>query len=89
MVLVTSLLFGLSTLVTWALYGEQSAVYLFGPRARRPYRLLYCLAILGGALAGARAIWAWADLLNGVMAIPNLIALVVLGGELARRSSRA
>jgi AGCS family alanine or glycine:cation symporter len=60
-VLVTSLLFGLSTLITWALYGEQSAVYLFGVRARKPYRLLYCLAILGGAAAGTRAIWAWAS----------------------------
>ena len=87
-VLVTSLLFGLTTLVTWAFYGEQSAVYLFGVRARRPYRLLYCLAILGGAAAGTRAIWAWGDLLNGVMAIPNLIALVVLAGELARRSRK-
>ena len=87
-VLITSLLFGLSTLITWAFYGEQSAVYLFGVRARRPYRLIYCLAILGGAAAGTRAIWAWADLLNGVMAIPNLIALVVLAGELARRAGR-
>ena len=84
-VLVTSLLFGLTTLVTWAFYGEQSAVYLFGVGARRPYRLLYCLAILGGSAAGARVIWAWGDLLNGIMAIPNLIALVVLAGELARR----
>ena len=86
-VLVTSLLFGLSTLITWAFYGEQSAVYLFGVGARKPYRLLYCLAILGGSAGGARAIWAWADLLNGVMAIPNLIALVVLAGELARRAA--
>ncbi len=83
-VLAASLLFGLTTLITWAFYGEQCAVYLFGPRARRPYRALYCLAILGGSLAGARAIWAWADLLNGVMAIPNLIALVALGAEIAR-----
>ncbi len=87
-VLVTSLLFGISTLVSWAFYGEQSAVYLFGVGARKPYRLLYCLAILGGSAGGARAIWAWGDLLNGVMAIPNLIALVVLAGELARRSVR-
>jgi AGCS family alanine or glycine:cation symporter len=85
-VLVTSLLFGLSTLVSWAFYGEQSAVYLFGIGARKPYRLLYCLAILGGAAGEARAIWAWGDLLNGVMAVPNLIALVVLAGEVARRA---
>jgi AGCS family alanine or glycine:cation symporter len=83
-VLGSSLLFGLTTLITWSFYGEQCAVYLFGAPARRVYRVLYCLAILGGALAGARAIWAWGDLLNGVMAIPNLIALAVLGGEVAR-----
>ena len=82
-VLGASLLFGISTLVAWAFYGEQCAAYLFGPRARRPYRLLYCVAILGGAAAGARAIWAWGDLLNGLMAIPNLVALVLLGGEVA------
>ena len=84
LVLAASLLFGLTTLLTWAFYGEQCAAYLLGPRARLPYRVLYCLAILGGAAAGARAIWAWADLLNGVMAIPNLLALVALGGEVAR-----
>ncbi len=84
-VLAASLLFGLSTLITWAFYGEQCAAYLLGPRARGPYRLLYCVAIMGGGLAGARATWAWADLLNGVMAIPNLVALVLLVGPVARR----
>lgn len=82
-VLAASLLFGISTLITWAFYGEQCAVYLLGPKARRPYRVLYCLAISGGALAGARAVWAWGDLLNGLVAIPNLIAILVLTGELA------
>jgi len=84
-VLAASLLFGLSTLITWAFYGEQCAAYLFGPKARGPYRLLYCVAILGGSLAGAQAIWAWADLLNGIMAIPNLVALALLAGPVARR----
>lgn len=88
LVLAASLLFGLTTLLTWAFYGEQCAAYLLGPRARLPYRVLYCLAILGGAAAGARAIWAWADLLNGVMAIPNLLALLALGGEVARSALR-
>ncbi len=50
-VLVASVLFGLSTLIAWAYYGETCATYLFGLRARRPYRVLYCIAILGGALA--------------------------------------
>jgi AGCS family alanine or glycine:cation symporter len=83
-VLAASLLFGISTLIAWAFYGEQCAVYLFGTNARRPYRFLYCLAILGGSMAGVRAIWAWGDLLNGIMAIPNLIALLVLAGEISR-----
>ena len=82
-VLAASLLFGLSTLITWAFYGEQCAVFLLGARIRVPYRVLYCLAILGGAMAGARTIWAWGDLLNGVMAIPNLVALLALGGQVA------
>jgi alanine or glycine:cation symporter, AGCS family len=84
LVLVSSVLFGLSTLITWAFYGEQCAVYLFGPRARRPYRALYCLFIAGGALAGPRLTWAWADILNGMMAIPNLVALLAMGGGLAK-----
>lgn len=86
LVLASSVLFGLSTLITWAFYGEQCAAYLLGPAARAPYRVLYCVAILGGSLAGARAIWAWGDLLNGVMALPNLVALLFLGGELAQQT---
>lgn len=85
LVLLCSLLFGLSTLIAWSFYGEQCAAYLLGPRARRPYRLLYCVAILGGAVATPRAIFAWGDLLNGIMAVPNLLALLALGGEVALR----
>lgn len=83
-VLVASLLFGLSTLIAWAFYGEQCIAYLFGPAARTPYRILYCLAILGGAAATARVTWAWGDLLNALVAIPNLVALVLLAGEVAK-----
>jgi AGCS family alanine or glycine:cation symporter len=80
-----------STLITWALYGEQCAVYLWGPRARRIYRVFYCMAIVGGAAGEARAIWAWGDFFNGVMAIPNLVALVFLAGDLSEmlRGQRA
>jgi AGCS family alanine or glycine:cation symporter len=84
LVLVSSVLFGLSTLITWAFYGEQCAAYLFGPRARPVYRVLYCLFIAGGALAGPRLTWAWADILNGMMAIPNLVALLAMAGGVAK-----
>ncbi|MCZ6508394.1 MAG: alanine:cation symporter family protein, partial [Acidobacteria bacterium] len=83
LVLVCSVLFGLTTLITWSFYGEQSAGYLFGPQARRYYRVLYCGAIAGGAIAGPRLTWAWADILNGMMAIPNLVALLAMAGGLA------
>lgn len=88
-VMMASVLFGLSTLITWAFYGEQCAAYLLGPRARRPYRLLYCIAITGGALAGVRSTWALADLLNGLVVIPNLVAVALLGREVAGRLGRS
>lgn len=84
LVMVASLLFGLTTLISWSFYGEQCATYLFGARLRLPYRLLYCVAILGGALTGAQAIWAWGDLLNAIMTIPNLIAVLFLSGEVKK-----
>jgi AGCS family alanine or glycine:cation symporter len=82
-VLVASILFGVSTLISWAFYGEQCVAYLAGPHYRRYYRAAYCVAILGGSLAGAQVVWAWGDLLNGLMAIPNLIAIAILGREIA------
>jgi len=90
-VLIASVLFGLSTLISWAFYGEQCTVFLAGPQYRRLYRAAYCVAILGGSLAGAQVIWAWGDLLNGLMAIPNLIAVAILAKEVARtmREKRA
>lgn len=90
-VMIASILFGLSTLIAWAFYGETCAAYLFGPQARLPYRVLYCVAITGGALASVRATWALADLLNAFVVIPNLIALLLLAGEvgtLLRENSR-
>ena len=89
LVLVASILFGATTLFAWAFYGEQCAVYLFGVRARIIYRSLYCLAIIGGAAAGARAIWAWGDLLNGIVAIPSLVAILALSGDVLAAMKRA
>ena len=82
-VLIAAVLFGISTLITWAFYLEQCATYLWGPESRRLCRILYCVAILGGALGEAQVIWAWGDVFNGVVALPNLVAVIVLGGELA------
>ena len=67
------------TMLAWGFYGETCAAYLFGARARIFYRVLWLLPIMLGSLGKLEAIWAIADTLNGLMAIPNLIALLVLG----------
>ena len=71
-------LFGYTTLIGWAYYGEQFLEYLFGKRIAMPYRWAYCLLIPLGATLSVDTVWAWGDLLNGLQVIPNLIGLVGL-----------
>jgi len=72
------ILFAFTTVLGWSYYGERCAEYLFGVKVILPYRLLWLVAIVIGALGQLGLIWALADLLNGLMALPNLIALAVL-----------
>jgi AGCS family alanine or glycine:cation symporter len=67
------------TMLAWGFYGETCAAYLFGPRARGVYRILWLAPIMLGALWELKNVWGLADTLNGIMAIPNLIALLLLG----------
>ncbi len=70
------------TILAWCFYGETCCAFVFGHRriVRMIYRLLWLPFILFGTLGGLRTIWAVSDTLNGLMAIPNLIALLALGG---------
>ena len=71
-------LFALSTVLTWALYGTRCVEFLFGYKASRVYQIIFCLfACIAGAVELSLA-WAIADTLNGLMAIPNLIAVALL-----------
>ena len=71
-------LFALSTVLTWALYGTRCVEYLFGFKASKVYQVIFCLfACIAGTVELDLA-WAIADTLNGLMAIPNLIALALL-----------
>jgi AGCS family alanine or glycine:cation symporter len=70
------LLFAYSTIIGWSYYGETGAVYLLGARAAAPYRVLWLLFIYLGATGSLHVIWDIADTLNGLMAIPNLVALL-------------
>ncbi|GAB2490748.1 sodium:alanine symporter family protein [Alkalibacterium psychrotolerans] len=70
--------FAFSTLLGWSYYGEKCIEFLFGPKSILPYRLVFIPLIVVGAIGGLRAIWDLADTLNGLMALPNLIGLLLL-----------
>lgn len=72
-------LFAFTTMIGWSFYGERCAVFLFGVRASMPFRLLWVAAIPVGTLIELELVWLIADTLNAFMAIPNLIALLLLG----------
>jgi AGCS family alanine or glycine:cation symporter len=76
-------LFGYTTLIGWAYYGEQFFEYLLGRRVTMPYRWAYCLLIPLGATLSVETVWAWGDLLNGLQVFPNLIGLIGLSGVVA------
>lgn len=72
------LLFATSTILGWALYGTRCAEFLFGSKIIRPYQIIFCLVVVAGAVADLTLVWDISDTLNGLMSIPNLIALLLL-----------
>lgn len=73
-------LFAFTTILGWNYYGERACIYLFGTKGVLPYRLIFIILIACGAFLKLEAIWILADIVNGLMAIPNLIALIALSG---------
>lgn len=76
--------FAYTTMLTWSFYGEKSWEYIFGRRVIVPYRCLFLGFLWIGAGGGLTVIWDVADTLNGLMAIPNLLALLILSGRLVQ-----
>ena len=70
--------FAFTTLMAWSVYGDRCVRFLFGDKWSVPYRMLFCIIIPIGALTELEFAWAFSDLFNGLMAIPNLIALIFL-----------
>ena len=70
--------FAYTTILGWSFYGERCAEYLFGVRVIVPYRILWVVVVFIGAIANLKMMWVIAEILNGLMAIPNLIALLLL-----------
>ena len=77
------LTFVFSTILGWSYYGEKSAEYLFGEKIIFPYRCLWVMAVMVGSVATLPMVWSFADIANGLMAIPNLISLIALSGVIA------
>ena len=79
-------LFALSTILSWSLYGERCFAYLTGGRLTALYRAAFTGAIVLGAAMRLDVVWALSSTLNGLMAVPNLIALFPLSGVVAQIS---
>ena len=77
-------LFAFSTILTWALYGTRCTEYLFGTKVNKVYQIIFCLVLIVGATSQLEIVWNIADTLNGLMALPNLIALLLLSPDVVK-----
>jgi AGCS family alanine or glycine:cation symporter len=80
--------FVFSTILGWSYYGEKAAEYLGGAWVIVPYRWLWVAAVMLGSVATLPAVWSFADVANGLMAIPNLVALLALHRVLVAETER-
>ena len=77
-------LFAFTTILGWCVYGERCAIYFFGDKAQTPFRVAYSLAVPLGVLIQLDLVWLLADTCNALMAIPNLLAILLLSPMLFR-----
>ena len=85
-IIIVSTLFGFTTMVGWAYYCEQSLRYAGGIQLSIPFRWVYCVLAGIGAVFQVKPLWDWADIFIGFMVFANLIALVMLSGEVKKIS---
>jgi len=83
------IVFAFTTIIAWSYYGERSAEFLFGVKIIMPYRVAWVLFLIVGATQPLNLIWLIADITNALMAIPNLIALLLLSGTIFALSRKA
>ena len=78
--------FAWSTILGWSYYGERCAQYLWGKKALLPYKLIFVAVVVVGPVLALDLVWTIADILNALMAIPNLIAVLLLSGVIAKET---
>ncbi len=85
-VAVSLSMFAFSTILGWGYYGEKSIEYLLGERVIPYYRILFVIMVFFGAIRSIDFVWTISDLMNGLMALPNLVGLLLLSGVIAAES---
>jgi AGCS family alanine or glycine:cation symporter len=88
LVAIATALFAYSTLIGWNYYGEKAIEYIFGPKAIPSYRVIFVALVIVGSLTSLEFVWNFSDLMNGLMAVPNLIALLILSPVIRRETER-
>ena len=88
MLMIGLILFAFTTILGWNYYGERCMIYLCGTKGVLPYRVIFIILVASGAFLKLEAIWVLADIVNGLMAIPNLIALLALSGVVVRETAK-
>ena len=85
-VTVGLVLFAFSTILGWSYYGERNLERLFGRRAVVPFRIFFSLVVFVGCTTELEVVWNFADVANGLMALPNLVGILILSGLIARET---
>lgn len=85
---IAIILFAYSTILGWSYYGEKCVAYLFGESAVKYYKAIFIVMIAIGANLKLGIVWTFADIANGLMAIPNLIGLIGLSGIVVAETNR-
>jgi len=78
------ILFGTTTMIGWSYYGEKGLEYFFGTKSNVPYRIFWLIPLVFGALGNITTVWAFSDVFNSFMLLPNLITLLALSGVTAK-----
>ena len=84
LIALSLLLFAFSTLLGWSYYGERAVEYVFGSKGVPVYKALYLICIVIGCVTQLEVIWDWSDIFNGLMALPNLVAVLWLSPKVIR-----
>lgn len=87
-VIVATVLFAYSTILGWSYYGEKAFEFIFGEKLVKVYRVIFIAVVMVGAMMKLEFVWNFSDLANGLMAIPNLLALLILSKVISEETTK-